>query len=207
MPNGTGPEPLAAARASALSSTIRSSSVAVRPMMSFAFAVSCTPGNWTTTRSWPCCWITGSATPSSLTRLCKVVMFCVIAVVWTRRAASGFRLPTSRKSLPSALSCHCRSGSWFSSRLRAATSVSVSRKRTATLLPSREMPVWRMFLSRSKVRMSPVSDSAFLTSADFMSTCIRKYTPPRRSRPRNIGSACSADSQLGDRDSRFSATM
>ena len=54
------------------------------------------------------------------------------------------------------------------------------------------MPAWRMFLSRSSVRMSPVSDSAFLVSAAFMSTCIRKCTPPRRSRPRYIGSACSA---------------
>src|SRR4029450_9125136 len=58
-------------------------------MMSFALAVSCTPGNCTTTRSAPCCWITGSATPSSLTRLCSVVMFCVIAADWTRLAAPG----------------------------------------------------------------------------------------------------------------------
>ena len=65
--------------ASALSFTMRTSSVAVRPMMSFALAVSCTPGSWTTTRSAPCCWITGSATPSSFTRLCSVVMFCFSA--------------------------------------------------------------------------------------------------------------------------------
>ena len=40
-----------------------------------------------------------------------------------------------------------------------------------------------------------------------MSTCIRKWTPPRRSRPRYIGSACTAVSHVGERDSRFSATM
>jgi hypothetical protein len=69
------------------------------------------------------------------------------------------------------------------------------------------MPAWRMFLSRSSVRTSPVSDSAFLVSADFMSTCIRKCTPPRRSRPRYIGSARMRAIQVGERDSRFSATM
>ena len=153
---------------------MRNSSVAVRPMMSLAFAVSCTPGNCTTTRSSPCCWITGSATPSSLTRLCKVVMFCVIAVSCTRRAAAGLRLPESLKSVPSAASVHCRSGNWSSSKLRVAVKVSRSRKRTSTPVPSRVMPAWRKFLSRSKVRMSPVSASARFVNADFMSTCIRK---------------------------------
>ena len=97
---------------------MRISSVAVRPMMSFALAVSCTPGSWTTTRSAPCCWITGSATPSSLTRLCSVVMFCVIAADWTRLAASGFRLPASFQSTPSWLSTQSKSVSW-STRMRA----------------------------------------------------------------------------------------
>ena len=54
-PNGTGPVPPSAARPSALSSTRRISSVAVRPRMSLALAVSCTPGSCTTTRSAPCC--------------------------------------------------------------------------------------------------------------------------------------------------------
>ncbi len=44
LPNGTGPAPLSAERPSRLSSTMRISSVAVRPMMSLALAVSCTPG-------------------------------------------------------------------------------------------------------------------------------------------------------------------
>jgi hypothetical protein len=50
VPKGTGPAPLRACMASALSSTMRTSSVAVRPMMSLALAVSCTPGSCTTTR-------------------------------------------------------------------------------------------------------------------------------------------------------------
>ena len=45
--------------------------------------------------------------------------------------------------------------------MRAAVSVSRSRKRTTTVLPSRLIPAWRMFLSRSRPRMSPVSASAF----------------------------------------------
>ena len=43
--------------------------------------------------------------------------------------------------------------------------------------------------------------------ADFMSTCIRKCTPPRRSSPRYIGKACTAAKARGERESRFSATM
>ena len=35
----------------------------MRPRMSFALAVSCTPGSCTTMRSAPCCWMIGSATP------------------------------------------------------------------------------------------------------------------------------------------------
>ena len=55
VPKGTGELLSSAARASALSSTMRISSVAVRPKMSFALAVSCTPGSCTTMRSVPCC--------------------------------------------------------------------------------------------------------------------------------------------------------
>ena len=55
VPKGTTPLLFSALRASALSSTMRISSVAVRPKISLAFAVSCTPGNCTTIRSVPCC--------------------------------------------------------------------------------------------------------------------------------------------------------
>ena len=39
----------------------------------------------------------------------------------------------------------------------------------------------------------------------FMSTCSRKCTPPRRSRPRYIGRACMPVSHFGEADSRLSA--
>jgi hypothetical protein len=71
-------------------------------MMSLALAVSCTPGSCTTTRSRPCCWITGSATPSSLTRLCSVVMFCLSACSCTEGGLGLERVARSLKSLPSA---------------------------------------------------------------------------------------------------------
>ena len=45
-----------------------------------------------------------------------------------------------------------------------------------------------------------------LTIAACMSICSRKCTPPRRSRPRYIGSARIAVSQFGEAGSRFSAT-
>ena len=58
--------------------------------------------------------------------------------------------------------------------------------------PTRFTPPSRMFLSRRSARASAASESSFLFSAPAMSTCSRKCTPPRRSRPRYIGSACSA---------------
>ncbi|KGD32249.1 hypothetical protein DM47_4985 [Burkholderia mallei] len=73
----------------------RASSVAVRPMMSFAFAVSCTPGSSTTIRSLPCCWRIGSDTPSSLTRLCSVVRFCLSAASSTAFWTAGVNVPTT----------------------------------------------------------------------------------------------------------------
>ena len=70
---------------------MRNSSVAVAPRISFARAVSCTPGNCTTIRFSPCFWMTGSATPSSLTRLRSVVTFC-----WTaKRSTSLFAVSPS----------------------------------------------------------------------------------------------------------------
>ena len=185
---------------------MRTSSVAVRPRMSLALAVSCTPGSCTTMRSRPCCWITGSATPSSLIRLCRVTMFCLSACSCTRRAASGLMVAVSLYSVPSGASATCRSGNWSAITALAASSVWVSRKRTSMAWPLRLMPPWRTFFSRSMLRRSPASDSAFLVSAACMSTCSMKCTPPRRSRPRYIGAARSADSHVGEPDSRFSAT-
>ena len=174
--------------------------------MSLALAVSCTPGSCTTMRSMPCCWITGSATPSSLIRLCSVTMFCLSAWSWMRRAASGLMLAVSLYSVPSGASASCRSGSWSWTRFLAAVSVAESRNRISMAWALRAMPPWRMFFSRSSRRMSPASDSARLVSAACMSTCSMKCTPPRRSSPRYIGLACSAVSQAGERDSKLSAT-
>ena len=112
---------------------MRISSVAVRPRMSLARAVSCTPGSWTTTRSAPCCWMIGSATPSSLTRLRRIVMFCWTAPSWMRFCASGFRPATSRDSPPAA-SCSrtARSGNALAISFRASSRSASSRKRSTT---------------------------------------------------------------------------
>jgi hypothetical protein len=82
----------------------------------------------------------------------------------------------------------------------------LSRSLTSTLLPSR-VTAARMLLSRSSVRASPAKASAFFVNAAFISTCIRKCTPPRKSRPRYIGNARRLAIHFGERDTRFSATM
>ncbi|MCY1425744.1 hypothetical protein D9M71_415400 [compost metagenome] len=56
----------------------RNSRFAVLPRIRLASAVSCTPGNSTTMRLAPWRCTSGSATPSSLTRLRTVVKFCLI---------------------------------------------------------------------------------------------------------------------------------
>ena len=117
---------------------MRISSVAVRPRMSLARAVSCTPGSCTTTRSAPCCWTIGSATPSSLTRLRRIVMFCWTAPSWMRFCASGFSAAMRRSSPPRLLRAHGEVGE-RSSRSRCAPSSrsASSRKRSTTFWPSR----------------------------------------------------------------------
>jgi hypothetical protein len=87
-----------------------------------------------------------------------------------------------------------------------ASSICESRRRTSMDWPLRLMPPCRTFFSRRAVRRSPASDSAFLDRAACMSTCSMKCTPPRKSSPRYMGAACSAESQAGERDSRLSAT-
>ena len=95
-PKGTTPFSLVRARwASGLMSTSRASSVAVRPRMSLARAVSCTPGSCTTIRSAPWRWMTGSATPSSLIRLFSVVMFCCTELSRKVRMADSVSVSSS----------------------------------------------------------------------------------------------------------------
>ncbi len=190
----------------ASSSTSRTSSVAVRPRISFALAGSCTPGSCTTMRSAPCCWITGSATPSWLTRRPSVVMFCLMASSCSLLSAAGLSVATSSWSWPSSRRTRSSTGIWAAMASSALSRIAASRKRTRSVCPSRVMPAWRRSFSRSSPRNSPENASRRFCSAACMSTCSRKCTPPRRSRPRYIGSACSAVSQPGEDDSRFSAT-
>ena len=186
---------------------MRTSSVAVRPIRFLALAVSCTPGSCTTMRSAPCCWMMGSATPSSLMRLFRVLMFCLMESPCSLSWASGVSVATSLKSLPSGCAARANSGMLLASTLRTRSRVSASRKRMDRALPSRAMPAWRRFLSRSWLRISAAIESRRLVIAPFMSTCNRKCTPPRRSRPRYMGSARMEVSHCGEEDSRLSATL
>ena len=157
-------------------------------------------------RSAPCCWITGSATPSSLIRLCKVVMFCLSAWSCTERSDSGLMLARTTKAPPAWFTLACRSGMVSAIRLRTVVAVASSCRRTSSDWPSRFTPPWRIFLSRKARRTSLVSVSMRLVMAACMSTCKVKCTPPRKSRPRYMGLACKAASQAGEREIRFSAT-
>ncbi len=188
-------------------STRRTSRVAVRPMRSFARATSCTPGNCTTMRSAPCCWMTGSATASSLMRLFRVTMFCFSASSWKVLIACGVRVTTRVKSAPVRVSVSSSSGWPLAMTCFALSRISASRNWTCTTWPLRAIPACRMFLSRSRVRRSAATESRRLLSALFMSTCNRKCTPPRKSRPRYIGRALMLVSQLGEFDKRLSATL
>ena len=208
-PNGTGPEPSSAARASADMSARRNSRLAVRPMMSLALAVSCTPGNCTTTRSAPCCWITGSATPSSLTRLCSVVMFCCSACSWTRRAASGLSVPVE-------LAVGCRR------RLRSTAGRPSDRRAAAAPASASRASRKRIVDAVAVARDAGVADvlcRAAGCAGRRRTTRPSSSAPPacrpasgsarrRAGRgPRYIGSARRLASHCGERDSRFSATM
>ena len=188
---------------------MRISSVAVRPRMSLARAVSCTPGSCTTTRSAPCCWMIGSATPSSLTRLRRIVMFCWTAPSWMRFCASGLRPPTSRKLAGAVLlaqrrgretAARSRCGPWCARPRRGS-----ARRRSAPV--ARDARVVDLLLAQQRADVGRRSGPRALSSAAFMSTCSRKWTPPRRSRPRYIGSAPIDASQRGEVGSRLSATM
>ena len=133
-------------------------------------------------------------------------MFCFNACSCTRRAASGFKLALNLNSPASGASVKATSANCSLIRLRAASKVAASRKRNSMVSPLREMPLWRMFFSRSTERRSPAVESIFLLSAAAMSTCSMKCTPPRKSRPRYMGAALSDVSHWGEREIRFRAT-
>src|SRR5471032_2846489 len=169
-------------------------------------ATSCTPGSWTTMRSAPCCWMTGSDTPSSLTRLDSVAMFCLTAWSMMALVDVGFRLTTVFRSSPAPLSVNWKSPIDAASSAFACWRVASSRNLISSVSPTRSMPAWRMFLSRSRLRAAACAPCTRLVSAAFVSTCIRKCTPPRKSRPRYIGSARRFCIHCGVFDCRFSAT-
>src|SRR5260363_199360 len=105
----------------------RASSVEVRPILSFALAVSCTLGNSTMMRSAPCCCTSGSATPSSFTRLDKVRMFCCSAFFCIAARASGASAPVSEMPLSASAFdiCHCNSLMSLESAARAFSAESL----------------------------------------------------------------------------------
>src|SRR5476649_2393188 len=157
-----------------VSSTMRNSSVAVRPMTALARATSCTPGSWTTMRSAPCCWMTGSDTPSSLTRLDSVAMFCLTAWSMISLVDVGFRLTTIFRSSPAPLSVNRKSPIETDISFLACWRVASSRNLISSVSPTRSIPAWRMFLSRSRLRVAACAPCTRLVSAALVSTCIRK---------------------------------
>ncbi len=92
-------------------------------------------------RSAPCCWMIGSATPSSFTRLRRVWMFCCRASSCSFFTTSGLMEATIDASSPATCSRIVRSGISFWISLSAAARWSASRKRTTTRSPSRARPV------------------------------------------------------------------
>ena len=150
------------------------SRVAVRPIMSFARAVSWTPGNCTTIRSAPCCWITGSLTASSFTRLLRVTIFCLTALSWISFKAVGLNSPTSFGERPVGLTCQINSGWLVINTERAFSASSVLPKVSVMLSGPRSIPCWRIDLSRNWLRISVAKEVTFFWTAPFMSTCSKK---------------------------------
>jgi hypothetical protein len=73
----------------------------------------------------------------------------------------------------------------------------VSRKRIDQALAfTADAGVAQVLVAQHGAQVGGQVESRRLVSAPFMSTCSRKCTPPRRSRPRYIGSACSAGQPL-----------
>ncbi|MNN33167.1 hypothetical protein D3C81_1469110 [compost metagenome] len=116
------------AREASRSAARRNSRLAVLPRMRLASAVSCTPGSSTTMRLAPWRCTSGSATPSSLTRLRTVVRFCLIE--YSRISASLAWVSTRRSTCRPLRSPTCCSKSGKSLRIRrpACSNASVSLK-------------------------------------------------------------------------------
>ena len=154
-----------------------------------ACAVSCTPGSCTTTRSLPWRWMIGSATPSSLMRLRSVPTFCSIASLGHACCSSACGMLHRRSVLPCDLAA--AAVGWLRgdqlARLRRRRRRMLQRGDDAVVGAALDRGRSATRLSRSSTRMSSAVASKRLSSAAFWSTCIRKCTPPCRSRPSSIG--------------------
>ena len=184
---------------------MRNSSVAVAPKISFARAVSWTPGNSITIRSAPWRWITASATPNSATRLRKIVKFCSIAKLRDSVNAASERARfkvLSPISDTSSVGCNWRI-------IRAAFDI-WSAFSNVTVVPNLSLfliAVNWIFSLRNSLRNVSCNCSWRLASAEFMSTSIKKRTPPRKSKPHFIGLAPMLLNQAGVAGARFNAVV
>ncbi len=168
-------------------STSFSVSWAVVLMMRLAASTSVTPGSWT--RIWspllPVAAITGSATPSALTRRSSVrIASCTVwslswrwkaSVIWTASLpspASFTSQPVRKKSRSRSRMSLTRAGSMPST----AKPVGEVRCTDATWMPLR--------VAWSRVVLT--ASSVVALSASSTTTCSTRWIPPRRSRPRWI---------------------
>ncbi|MNS87809.1 hypothetical protein D3C72_1217640 [compost metagenome] len=111
----------------------RNSRLAVLPRIRLASAVSCTPGSSTTMRLAPWRCTSGSATPSSLTRLRTVVRFCLIEY---SRISATFAWVSARRSTASSLrSVVVRSKSLKFLRIRARACSRVASSAKPNMMP------------------------------------------------------------------------
>ena len=96
--------------------------------MSFTSAEFCTPGSCTLMRSSPWRCTIGSDTPSSLTRLRSVVMFCSMRVVLARLDLRRCHDCHDLRPVGAALAARSRVASTLLERLRAAREVGPGRE-------------------------------------------------------------------------------
>ena len=149
----------------------------------------------------------GSATPSSLIRLCRVCIFCLIAKSCMRFCSTKLSEAFNTSSLPLDDSVKVRLGYSLAMMALALSNSASSLKLICTVSPSRLTPTYEMRSLRKTMRKSPTKRSAALLKAAFMSTCNKKCTPPRKSKPKYIGLAPTLRSQSGERESRLRATV
>ena len=149
--------------------------------------------------SLPCCWMTGSATPSSLIRLCRVVMFCSRA----ESLADADRLrrcrwPPGVRSRPWSSPGPGRPG-----RPERQSGPCPGSRRRERITQALAFPVdaWRRFCVHVRGCQIGARPSQAASQCAPVPPGAGKWTPPRRS-GRCMGSACRLVSQAGDALSR-----